>query len=60
MKFINSKTELSKHCFEIHQKGYIEHVEAIKIDNPSQMSHVLIPHQTQQLNRVLITNFFPI
>ena len=51
-KYLGLKIQQSTYCFEIHQKDYIKDIEAIKIDNPSQMIHVLIPHQTQQLKRV--------
>ena len=37
---------------EIHQKDYLQEVDATKINNPSQKDHVLLPHETQQLRRV--------
>ena len=51
-KYLGLQIQQSKNGIEIHQTDYIEEVEAIKLDNPSQKDRVLLPHETQQLRRV--------
>ena len=54
-KYLGLQIQQSENDTEIHQKDYIEEVEAIKIekiDNPSQKDYVLLPYETQQLRRV--------
>ena len=51
-KYLELQIQQSKNSIEIYQKDYIQKVEAIKIDNPSQKDCILIPHETQQLRRV--------
>ena len=36
----------------MHYKKYIEEMEVVEIDKPSQKDHKLLPHETQQLQRV--------
>ena len=36
----------------MHQKKYIEEMEVVEIDKPNQKDRKLLPHETQQLQRV--------
>ena len=46
-KYLGLQIQQSKDGIKIHQKDYIEEIESIKIDNPSQKECVLLPHETQ-------------
>ena len=51
-KYLSLQIQQKKNNIEILQKGYIEDVEAIQIDNPSQINPVLLPYEAQELRRV--------
>ena len=42
----------TKGGIKIHQKVYIEEIQSVQVDNPSQKDRILSPKETQQLRRI--------